>query len=392
MTTFALLLSTLSVPPLLLTSLLLVQVLAAVYGRRAGGTYEQSPRPQIAILLPAHNEAELIGGSIRSIVPQLRAGDRLLVVADNCTDSTSTQAAAAGAEVIERRDTERRGKGYALDAGIRHLESNPPQVVIVIDADCNPSPLAIDVLGRLCQNTGRPVQAKYLMRAPADANASVRFAEFAWLLKNHVRPLGYRHLGLPCHLMGSGMAFSWSTIREAHLASADLVEDMLLGLNLADAGAPPTYCPDAEVTSWFPSDEHGAAAQRQRWEHGHLGLIQGRALAAIVHAAKSRNWQLFALAVDACVPPLALLSLAIAALAAVGVWLLPRSSTLLLTLAPLPLLVLATLLSWHRFGRNVIPLLALAYAPLYSLAKIPMYMRFLIRRQTDWVRTRRGRD
>ena len=52
-------------------------------------------------------------------------GDRLLVVADNCSDDTAAVARAAGAEVTERSDVERRGKGYALDHGVRHLAADP---------------------------------------------------------------------------------------------------------------------------------------------------------------------------------------------------------------------------------------------------------------------------
>lgn len=58
------------------------------------------------------------------------------MVADNCTDDTARLASAAGAEVIERHDALLRGKGYALDFGVRHLAQQPPDVVIVVDADC----------------------------------------------------------------------------------------------------------------------------------------------------------------------------------------------------------------------------------------------------------------
>jgi glycosyltransferase involved in cell wall biosynthesis len=74
----------------------------------------------------------MIAGSLRSILPQLAEADRLLVVADNCSDDTAAIATAEGAETIERSDLAHRGKGYALDFGIRHLELDAPDVVIVI--------------------------------------------------------------------------------------------------------------------------------------------------------------------------------------------------------------------------------------------------------------------
>src|SRR5204863_2660341 len=145
------------------------------------------------------------------------------VVADNCADDTAMIAAAAGAAVLERVNPERRGKGYALDYGLRHLERNPPETVVVIDADCHIAPDAIDRLTRLCLQRGRPVQALYLMHAPPGASLKLKISEFAWLVRNKVRPLGYHRLGLPCQLMGTGMAFPWSVISDAALATADIV-------------------------------------------------------------------------------------------------------------------------------------------------------------------------
>ena len=85
----------------------------------------QGARARVAVLVPAHNEATLIASTLASIRPQLREGDQLLVVADNCTDQTANLARAAGAHVVERQDQQRRGKGYALDFGVQHLRQSP---------------------------------------------------------------------------------------------------------------------------------------------------------------------------------------------------------------------------------------------------------------------------
>src|SRR5271170_673250 len=49
----------------------------------------QPVRPVVAVLVPAHNEALGIRGTIESIAAQMAPGDRLVVVADNCTDATA---------------------------------------------------------------------------------------------------------------------------------------------------------------------------------------------------------------------------------------------------------------------------------------------------------------
>ena len=70
-----------------------------------------------------------------------------------------------------------------------------------------------------------------------------RVREFAWRVKNWVRPLGLSSLGLPCQLMGTGMAFPWEVIADARLATGSLAEDLKLGLELAANGHPPVFCP-----------------------------------------------------------------------------------------------------------------------------------------------------
>jgi hypothetical protein len=52
----------------------------------------------------------------------------------------------------------------------------------------------------------------------------------------------------------------------------------------------------------------------------------------------------------------------------------------------------AVLLAWLGFGRGVISLASLAFAPLYALWKIPLYLGFVVRRQVEWVRSDRERS
>ena len=110
-----------------------------------GGT-----RGRVGVLIPAHDEEDVLPETIPELLRQLRHGDRLLVVADNCSDRTATVAKELGADVVVRTDPINRGKGFALDFGIRHFANDPPKVVVVIDADCLVSDCAIErLLGSL---------------------------------------------------------------------------------------------------------------------------------------------------------------------------------------------------------------------------------------------------
>jgi cellulose synthase/poly-beta-1,6-N-acetylglucosamine synthase-like glycosyltransferase len=375
------------------TCVLLGQVLLAMPAHRKR-EIPDGRHPRVAVLVPAHDEALVIGETLRRVREQLASGDRLLVVADNCSDDTATLATEAGAEVVERFDARHRGKGYALDFGVNALRADPPEVLVIVDADCDVGPGAIERIARVSRDSGRPVQALYLMRAPSNAGIGRKVSELAWLVKNYVRPLGGHRIGMPCQLMGTGMAFPWESVHVASLATGHIAEDVLFGINLARAGTPPLFCPDALVTSEFAASEIGARSQRQRWEHGNLGLIVSHAPRLFALGVSRRDARLLGLALDLAVPPLALLTLAVAVLvlvSAVVAYLSTIVKPLVVSTAVMASLVTAVVSSWARYGRGIVSLGQLAFAPIYALRKIPMYVGFLTRRQVEWVRTRRGR-
>lgn len=376
-------------------SVLLLQLAAAWPLRAPAGSAAPSSaagRPRLAVLMPAHNEAAGIVSAIEAVNAQLQAGDRLLVVADNCSDDTARVAAAAGAQVAQRSDTTRRGKGYALDFGVRQLEADPPEVVVIVDADCIVHSGALERLARACMAQQRPTQALYLMLSPPGAGLKTRIAEFAWAVKNHARALGNQRLGLPCQLMGSGMAFTWAHIQAAPLATGHIVEDLQLGLDLAARGAAPFFCPQALVTSTFPASVEGLTAQRTRWEHGYLDVMFAHGPRLLRQAlAGGRISPVFS-ALDLCVPPLAsmvLLQWGLLALSGVFLALSHRALPFGLSLLAVAITALALALGWWRFGRSIVSLKDLLGVPAYMIGKIPMYLRALRRRQAEWVRTRR---
>ena len=273
------------------------------------------------------------------------------------------------------------------------LSTSAPQVVIVVDADCRIGAGALDKLARTAFRTGRPVQACDLMVPPASSDADYRIPAFAWRVKNLMRPLGLRALGLPCQLMGTGMAFPWPVIRQAELASGHIVEDLKLGLELARAGYAPLFCPSVTITSEFPSTMASADSQRQRWEGGHLSMAAKVAVPLVFKAIAHCNRELLALALDMAVPPITFLALSaggafiVAGLAYIG------------GLSPVPLIIsgatvgalfLTILLCWLNFGRDLLPIGALAALGPFLVKKIRLYLGILTGKRTiQWTRTDR---
>jgi cellulose synthase/poly-beta-1,6-N-acetylglucosamine synthase-like glycosyltransferase len=353
---------------------------------------EDSARPSAVVLIPAHDEADGIAPTISHLRSELGPSDRLVVVADNCTDETANLARTAGAEVFERIDPEKRGKGYALSYGTEKIAADPPEVLVIVDADCRVEPGGIEKLARRAAKSGRPVQADYLLIDEGGGPKSV-ISSLALLVKNRVRPEAMRRLGLPTFLAGSGMAFPWSVWREAPPAGSWLVEDLLLGLELSLRRHAPIYLPEVRVTSPLPQGEEAALKQRRRWEHGMIATLFDLAPKMLRAGIANRSLDQFALGLDLLVPPLALLvmlngatfTLALAFAALTG-----RTAPLLVSASSLTGISFGVLLAWFVYGRERIPFTSLLYVPAYVFWKIPLYLSYAIRgRHGSWERTER---
>jgi cellulose synthase/poly-beta-1,6-N-acetylglucosamine synthase-like glycosyltransferase len=345
-----------------------------------------------AVMIPAHNEEVGIVATLRNIMPQLSAGDRCLVVADNCSDGTAAVARAEGAIAAERSHPTDRGKGFALAFGLDELAKDPPDIVIVYDADVEASPGSIDALARLAHAHQRPVQCDNLVYPEKPSAISV-ISALAFLVRNRVRPRGLRRLGMPCHLAGTGMAFTWDVIRKAPPTGAYLAEDLLMGLELALLGHPPLYSAHARVLSAIPDQSAAARKQRSRWEHGQLTTVRGQVPRMLREGLKRGRLDLLSIAADLSVPPLALLvALLCVAWTFTGLALLVGASVLPFGIVTSCLLSVGSLvlISWLRFGRAMLPAKYVLAIPLYVLWKIPVYASYVLRGgEKKWERTER---
>jgi len=371
---------------------LLMQVLLALLPARR--LPPPLPAPvRTAVLVPAHNESTGVIPTISQLLAQRKPGDRVVVIADNCSDDTANVARAAGAEVTERHNQELRGKGYALDHGVRYLQQDPPDVVVIVDADCDVSPDCIHHLAQAAARNGCPIQGQFLTVAP-DASLKMRIAEFAMRVKAHVRPRGMALLNLPCGLTGSGIAYPWSVIVDAPIASGHLAEDLQLGVELGRRGTPPIYCEAARLQTVFAVSREAQDTQRTRWEHGHLSILLGEGPRLLVSALLRGRLRFATQVLDLLVPPLALLALLqlVAALFGAAAWMLAGwTAPLIVATCGLLSLLVAVLAARARFASDIVTWADIMKVPLYVFGKLPIYARFVFDRQVEWVRTKRGR-
>jgi cellulose synthase/poly-beta-1,6-N-acetylglucosamine synthase-like glycosyltransferase len=233
------------------------------------------------------------------------------------------------------------------------------------------------------------------MATPAEPRIKDRLSAFAFLVKNWVRPLGLSQLGAPCLLTGTGMAFPWPILKDAPLASGNIVEDMQLGLDLAIAGYAPHFCPTAYVTGLLPQAQDTATQQRTRWEHGHLQTFLSQTPRLLKTAIQQGRLDLLALVGELSIPPISFLVLLWLAYALISVmaWLaISIYLPLLLTAIAGTMLGMAILLAWVKAAQELIPFVTLLMIPLYLLWKIPLYFKFFRKPQVNWNKTERNSD
>src|SRR4051812_25920841 len=110
--------------------------LATVLSWRSSEPSPSSNGRRFRIIVPAHNESAGIADTVRSLlaIDYPKSLFDVLVVADNCQDDTAEQARSAGAQVLERKHDELRGKGYALHYAFERLPADV-DAVVVVDAD-----------------------------------------------------------------------------------------------------------------------------------------------------------------------------------------------------------------------------------------------------------------
>lgn len=371
-------------------------VLGALFRTERRSIPRVEPAPKVAVLMPAHNEGTGIEHTIRALAPQLNASTQLWVVADNCTDNTAQLAAQSGANVIERNDPERRGKGYALAYGLDRLAQDPPSVVIIVDADCELSQGGLARLAHDALRADAPIQADYVLVPNPNPSPRSVVSALAFLVKNRVRPRGLTALGFPCLLTGTGMAFPWAVLRKAPPTDDNLVEDMVMGLELAKLGHAPRLCPDVTVTSALPEGEKAATKQRTRWEHGHLHTMFTYAPKLMLQGLLRARVELCALALELLVPPLSLLAMSLIAgtvLCAIASLFGASALPFVIFCISLAAIGCGVLAGWWSYGRELVRARDLMAIPKYILWKLPVYFGFFSKgKQEAWERTERAPD
>lgn len=343
-----------------------------------------------AIIIPAHNEEITLGATLASIKEQISPDDRIIVIADNCTDSTAAIATRMGVEVLERFDSEKRGKGYALAYAINHLQNSPVDIVMFVDADCRAEPGSIATLKSACATYENPVQSRYQFYAPHGAPPARTISEFALYIKNHVRLLGLHRLGGSVPITGSGFAMPFGLLRHFDLNTGNIVEDMKLGVDIALHGNRVMYVPEAQISTSLPLSNADAHKQRTRWEHGHITTILRYCPKLLAAAIRRFSKTQLLTALDLTVPPIFVLLTIGIIIGGIGLGLGYALSDARLAYAALtPIILILAGLAVINWQAKIVSLRQLPDIFIYALVKVDIYRKFFSGRKSGWEKTKR---
>jgi poly-beta-1,6-N-acetyl-D-glucosamine synthase len=189
-------------------------------------------RPRVVALIAAHDEEEQLPQTLASLAAQSLGLERILVMADNCTDRTVAVAEAAGVEVVETIDNRARKAG-ALNQGIALLDPDSYDYLLQIDADTELEPGFVEAAVAELESDGAlgGVCARFFPKYRPGLLGAMQRLEYARYDRSRMRRGGHVNV-----LSGTAAVLRVAALPERPWSETSLVEDYVLTLALRRNG------------------------------------------------------------------------------------------------------------------------------------------------------------
>ena len=344
---------------------------------------------KLAIVIPAHNESSTILqclNSLRNCDPLGHGPDiTVVVIADNCTDSTAELASSAGATTIVRSDASRQGKGFVLQDGFATLMACGFDAFVVLDADTVVEPNFLREITAQLDAGADAVQVRYLARNPHQSLYS-RLSAIGLMAINGMRPVARSRLGLSAGLVGNGFALSKDTLIAVPFTSSSIVEDLEYHLNLVRAGKIVAFARHTTVRADLPVAGDAAARQHSRWEGGRLRLARENTIPLLSELVGGHLTLLEPL-LDLLTLPLSFQLVLLTTIFLAG-----SATAKLYTLAAFAIVSAHVAVAAMKANGEIWDLALLPLVPLYIVWKLLIATRIVTfsRREAKWLRTQRA--
>ena len=373
-------------------------VTALLFWKKPKPYARRAPETRFACLIPARNEAAVVGALVRSLREQRypRALFDIYVIPNNCTDDTENAALAAGAKILHCSGPVR-CKGDALHQAVEQLLSMDYDAFCVFDADNVAHPEFLARMNDAFCAGARVAKAALRAKNPGDSWVAGCYALY-FTLNDTFFSRSRANLGLSAKLVGTGFAVRREVLAEmGGWNTVTIAEDAEFSAMCAARGERICWVPEAVTYDEAPRSFRVSLTQRRRWCSGIMSAAEAQ-LPALARALPGTNR---ARALDAilflCLPFVQVLGVLPGLLLAADAAL---RGTLGACLSLLPLILaggwaamalagaaLAVIAAYHdwRMVRCVL------LFPLFMASWLPLQVVSLLRRTTSWKEIRHSR-
>lgn len=247
--------------------------------------------PKVSVLVPAHNEAQMIGSALQAAVAIDYPDFEIVVVDDGSTDQTRAivESYVVKGQVRLILKSQNEGKAMALNDALPCLNG---EIILIMDADAEPEPDILRHLlphfehARVAAVTGNP-RVKNVDTFLARLQL-IEFSSIVSLLRR-----SQRIWGRIMTVSGVVAAFRKSALLDVGGFSPEMpTEDIELTWKLQKRFWDVRYEPRAIVWMTVPSGFSGLINQRRRWSRGLMQVLRKHA-DVMAHWKFRRMWPIF---------------------------------------------------------------------------------------------------
>lgn len=220
--------------------------------------------PSVTVLIPAHNEAETIQRCLEAVKDQTYPIERVIVVADACSDDTAAISLRLGVEVYE---ADVRDKAAAQNTALWDITS---EIVVGYDADTFPTPTCTsDMVAAMVE---RHLDAAGATILPAQPRGFfIRNRRYAYALGRRWWRAAQSAVGRVQVLTGACYAFRTKAIQGiGGFPSVGISSDMDATWALHRAGYRAEYVGEALAYTIDPATFAQYHSQMRRWAAGYF--------------------------------------------------------------------------------------------------------------------------
>jgi cellulose synthase/poly-beta-1,6-N-acetylglucosamine synthase-like glycosyltransferase len=240
--------------------------------------------PRTAILVPAWNEAAVIGASIDRLMQLDYPPDalRVFVVDDASTDDTpdviKAKAVQYPGQVVHlRRDKGGEGKSHTLNHGLRTILADDwMQALLIMDADVIYEPNSLRMMTRHLADARVGAVTAYIKEGSRPGNYLTRFIGFEYITAQAAARRSQNVLGAVACLAGGAQLHSRDNLEAigGRIDTTSLAEDTFTTFKTQMAGRRVVFEPHATVWAEEPGDIGGLWKQRLRWARGNVQVTK----------------------------------------------------------------------------------------------------------------------